>query len=207
MAVLTTGLFWRRLDTAGAEQALLDERGGRWQARGTMVAATPLPFACRYGLSTDDTGATTRFEATVEGPEFTRSVRLERAAGRWRVTASEQGHLDAALRRAGRPTAGLPGSEEPGRLAAALDVDLGFSPLTNSLPVRRLGLLKAKPGTSRTVDVAWVLLPSLEVVDSLQNYTVLGDGKLTFTSGTFTAELTFDQDGYVTHYPGLAERA
>jgi hypothetical protein len=207
MSELTTALFWRRLDAAGAEQTLLDGRGTRLHARGTMVAATPVPHACRYELHTDDTGATARFEATVEGPGFVRSVRLERAAGRWRVTASEQGHLDAALRRAGRTTVGLPGSEDPGRLSNALDVDLGFSPLTNTLPVRRLGLLNAEPGTSRTVEVAWVLVPSLEVVDSLQNYTVVGDGRLNFTSGSFSAELTFDPNGYITHYPGLAERA
>jgi hypothetical protein len=52
-----------------------------------------------------------------------------------------------------------------------------------------------------------VLLPSLEVIDSRQNYTVVGNGRLTFTSGSFTAELTLDAEGYVTHYPGLAERA
>jgi uncharacterized protein len=207
MAGLTTGRIWRRLDTAGAEQALLDDGARRLHARGTMVAATPLPLCCRYELYTDDNGATARFEATIEGPGFVRSVRLERATGRWRVTASEQGNLDAALRRAGRPTVGQPGSEDPGRLNNALDVDLGYSPLTNTLPVRRLGLLNAKPGTSRTIDVAWVLVPSLEVVDSTQNYTVVGDATLSFTSGSFTAELTFDSEGYVTHYPGLAEQA
>ena len=52
-----------------------------------------------------------------------------------------------------------------------------------------------------------MLLPSLEVVDSLQNYTVAGEGTLTFISGSFTADIGFDNDGYVTHYPGLAERA
>jgi hypothetical protein len=207
MAGLTTGLLWRRLDAAGAEQALLDDRAGRLHARGTMVAGTPLPLSCRYELYTDDSGATARFEATAEGPGFVRSVRLERATGRWRVTASEQGNLDAALRRAGRAAVGQPGSDDPGRLNNALDVDLAYSPLTNTMPVRRLGLLNAEPGTSRTIDVAWVLLPSLEVVDSRQNYTVVGNGKLTFTSGSFTAEITLDAEGYVTHYPGLAERA
>ena len=207
MAGLTTGLLWRRLDAAGAEQALLDDRADRLHARGTMVSAAPLPLSCRYEVYTDDSGATARFEATVEGPDFVRSVRLERATGRWRVTASEQGNLDAALRRAGRAGVGLPGSEDPGRLGNALDVDLSYSPLTNSLPIRRLGLLNAKPGTSRTIEVARVALPGLEVVDSKQNYTVVGDGRLSFTSGSFTAELTVNSAGYVTHYPGLAELA
>jgi hypothetical protein len=206
MAGLPKALIWRRLDTVGAEQVLFSDRSGL-HARGTMVAATPLPFSCRYDIYTDDAWVTARCEATTEGPGFVRSVRLERATGRWRVTASEQGDLDAALRAAGRAPVGLPGSDDPGRLTPARDVDLGYSPLTNTLPVRRLGLLRAAPGTTRTVDVAWVLLPGLEVVSSTQSYTLIGDGLVKFTSGTFTAELTLDADGYVKRYPGLAERA
>jgi hypothetical protein len=206
MAGLPKALIWRRLDTVGAEHVLLSDRSGL-RARGTMVAATPLPFSCRYDIYTDGAWLTARCEATVEGPGFSRSVRLERASGRWRVTASEQGNLDAALRAGRRAPAALPGSEDPGRLGSALDVDLGYSPLTNTLPIRRLGLHRAVPGTTRTVDVAWVMLPSLQVVDSTQTYTVIGDGCVKFTNGTFTTELTLDADGYVTHYPGLAERA
>jgi hypothetical protein len=206
MAGLPKALIWRRLDTAGTEHVVLSDRSGL-HARGTMVAATPVPFACRYEVYTDDAWSTARFEATVEGAGFVRSVRLERAAGRWRVTASEQGNLDAALVAAGHPRAALPGAEEPSRLHSALDVDLGYSPLTNTLPVRRLGLLKGAPGRDRAVDVAWVLVPSLEVVDSRQVYELLGSGLVRFTSGSFTIEITMDQDGYVVDYPGLASRA
>jgi uncharacterized protein len=205
MAGLPTAMFWRRLDTAGSEQVLYSDRAGL-RAKGTMLAATPVPFACRYELYTDDAWATARFEVTVEGAGFLRSVRLERAAGRWRVTATEQGNLDAALLAAGHPRAALPGSEEPVKLAKALDVDLGFTPLTNTLPIRRLGLLNAAPGTGRTVEVAWVLVPSLEVVDAVQTYQVLEGLRFRFTSGDFTADLDVDEQGYVRHYPGLAER-
>ena len=204
MAGLPKALFWRRTDTAGAEQVVLSDRAGL-HARGTMVAATPVAFACRYDLYTDDAWATARFEVTVEGAGFVRSTRLERAAGRWRVTATEQGNLDAALVAAGHPRAGLPGAEDPGRLSTALDVDLGYSPLTNSLPVRRLGLHRLT-GTEHTVDVAWVLVPSLEVVASQQVYRPTGPGQIRFTSGSFDADLTVDPDGYVLDYPGLATR-
>lgn len=172
-----------------------------------MLAATPVPFSCRYEIYTDESWATARFEATVEGSGFVRSVRLERATGRWRVTASEQGDLDAALRAAGHPRGGMPGAEDPGRLYSALDVDLAYSPLTNTLPVRRLGMLDAAPGTSHSVDVTWVLLPSLEVIESTQSYRVLDPGSVRFTSGSFTTEITLDADGYVVDYPGLAQRA
>jgi hypothetical protein len=203
MAGLTTALFWRRLDTAGAEQTVVVEGRGL-RARGRVLAATPVPYACRYELVTDDDWATTRCEVTVEGAGFTRSVRLERAAGRWRVTATEQGSLDAALVAARHARVDQPGCEEPGLLSEARDVDLGGSPLTNTLPIRRLRLL-AEPGRTHTVDVALVLVPSLEVVPSTQTYRAREDGIVEFTSGSFHAELTVDERGYVRHYPGLAE--
>ena len=233
MAVLPKALLWRRLDGIGSEHALVDDAAGL-HARGTMTAAEPVPFVCRYELYTDDTWVTARFDVAVEGAGFLRTVRLERAAGRWRVTASEQGNLDATLTAAGRPRAGLPGSEDPARLARALDVDLGYSPLTNTLPVRRLGLHEGGRGSgaAQPVEVAWVLLPGLEVVPSTQTYARLdergggearlipqaddrarnerggGEARLIrFTSGSFTADITVDSSGFVTHYPGLAERA
>lgn len=205
MAVPATALFWRRIDSAGSEHVICVERAGL-RARGTALAASPVPYACRYDILTDESWATIRCEVTVEGAGFLRSVRLERAAGRWRVTANEQGNLDAALLAAGHPRADQPGCEDPGTLFAALDVDLGGSPLTNTLPIRRLGLLD-QPGERHTIDVAWVLVPSLEVVVSSQTYQAVGDGVVRFTSGTFAAELTVDDRGYVRRYPGLAERA
>jgi hypothetical protein len=211
-----TALFWRRLDTAGSEQAICTERNGL-RVRGTQLAATPVPYACRYEILTDDSWATTRCEVTVEGAGFLRSVRLERAAGRWRVTANEQGNLDAVLRAAGHPPVDQPGGEDPGTLSMALDVDLGGSPLTNTLPIRRLGLLDAAhaptPGAAQpegirhNIEVAWVLVPSLEVIASAQTYHAAGDGVVRFTSGSFSADLKIDERGYVRHYPGLADRA
>lgn len=206
MPGLSKAMLWQRLDAPGAEQVVFSDRRGL-HAHGTMVLALPVPYTCRYELYTDESWVTARFEATVQGAGFIRSVRLEHAAGRWRVTGSEQGDLDSALRAAGLPRASLPGTEDPGGLPPAFDVDLAGSSLTNTLPVRRLGLLEAEPGTTHTVHVAWVLLPSLEVVPSVQTYRVMGDGVVSFSSGTFHAELTLDAEGYVRRYPGLAERA
>jgi hypothetical protein len=202
----TTALFWRRLDAAGSEHALCTDRAGL-RAKGTMLAATPVPFTCRYEIYTDDTWTTARCEVAVEGAGFQRAVRLEHAAGRWRVTATEQGNLDAALRAAGLVDAEQAGCEDPGTLHAALDVDLSYSPLTNTLPIRRLGLLDGAVGADHTIDVAWVLLPSLEVVANSQTYTAIGENRVRFTSGAFAADLDLDDRGYVRHYPGLADRA
>jgi hypothetical protein len=193
------------MDTVGTDHALLAEQSGLY-ARGTMVAAGPVPYTCGYELLVDDGWVSVRLSVTAEGAGWLRSVKLERAAGRWRVTAGEQGNLDAALAGAGRTRVGLPGIEEPGQLRDALDVDLGDCPLTNTPPVRRLGFLRAKPGTTSTLSVAWVLVPSLEVVAARQTYTSLGEGRVRYESGSFKADLTLDEQGYVVHYPGLAER-
>ena len=121
-----------------------------------------------------------------EGAGWARGVRLELAAGRWRVTTSEQGDLDAALVARGHARAGLPGIEDPDLLYGAFDVDLSGSPLTNTLPIRRLELLTAEIGVSHRVSVAWVLVPSLEVVQADQIYTPLGENRVRFASETFS---------------------
>jgi uncharacterized protein len=172
-----------------------------------MIATDPVPHTVRYSLLVDRDWATQRLEVTAEGAGWLRSVRLERAAGDWHVSAGEQGDLEAALVAVGRARLPLPGSEEPERLAEALDVDLGDCPLTNTLPIRRLGLLGAPVGTSRTITAAWVLVPSLAVIASQQTYTVLGEGRVRYASGTFAADLTVDPDGFVLHYPGLSASA
>jgi hypothetical protein len=201
MGTLPRALLWTRSDTAGAEQVSFDDRRGL-VARGVQVAVDPVAYSCRYELYTDEGWTTVRFEATAEGAGWLRTVRLERATGRWRVTTAEQGDLDAALRAATGTRAGAPqpGIDDADRLHDALDVDLAGSPLTNTLPLRRLGPVDAK------ITAAWVLLPSLAVVPAEQAYTHPGPGRVRYTAGTFTADLEVDEDFFVVRYPGLAQR-
>ncbi|MFF5296770.1 putative glycolipid-binding domain-containing protein [Paractinoplanes globisporus] len=205
MSPLPASLFWERRDTSGSEHALVDARGGLY-ARGTVLAIDPIPFTCRYELRTEPGWSTAHIDVTAEGAGWVRSVRLELAAGRWRATTAEQGNLDAVLSAAGHAGAGLPGIEDPDQLYGAYDVDLGGSPLTNTLPIRRLGLLKAEAGVSHRISAAWVLVPSLEIVQADQIYTPLGDNRIRYASETFSAELTVDDEGFVVDYPGLARR-
>jgi hypothetical protein len=205
MSTLPVSLFWNRKDTSGTEHALVDARHGLY-ARGHQLAVDPIAYTCRYEVQTDPTWATARLDVSAEGAGWVRSVRLELAAGRWRVTATEQGDLDAALTAAGHARAGLPGMEDPDLLYGVFDVDLGGSPLTNTLPIRRLDLARAENGVAHRLSVAWVLLPSLEVVQADQIYTALGPGKVRYASETFSADLSIDDDGFVIDYPGLALR-
>jgi hypothetical protein len=205
MSTLPVSLFWQRKDTTGTEHALVDARNGLY-ARGYQLAVDPIAYSCRYEVQTDPSWATARLDVSAEGAGWVRSVRLELAAGRWRVTATEQGDLDAALTAAGHARAGLPGMEDPDLLYGAFDVDLGGSPLTNTLPIRRLELARAEAGVAHRLSVAWVLLPSLEVVQADQIYTALGPGRVRCAGETFSADLTVDDDGFVRDYPGLAVR-
>jgi hypothetical protein len=94
------------------------------------------------------------------------------------------------------------------RLEVALDgldfFDLGSSPLFNSLPVLRDRLLDG--GEPRDYVMRWVSVPELDVDESPQRYEPLGGGVVRFTSGSFIADIAFDDDGFVHRYEGLAER-
>jgi hypothetical protein len=94
------------------------------------------------------------------------------------------------------------------RLEVALDgldfFDLGSSPLFNSLPVLRDRLLDG--GGPRDYVMRWVSVPELEADESPQRYEPLGAGVVRFTSGSFVADIRFDDDGFVNRYEGLAER-
>ncbi|GGM63686.1 putative glycolipid-binding domain-containing protein [Dactylosporangium sucinum] len=201
MTVLPRAFAWQRTDTTGGEFATLDDRRGL-HARGTAFAADRGLYTCRYDLHTDEGWASTRFEVTAEGGGWLRTLRMERAAGRWRVTTGEQGDLERVLR--GAPFAGI---EEPDRLHNVLDVDLYNSPLTNTLPIRRLGLHRAAPGTTVTIEAAWILLPSLAVLPVEQTYEVLEGRRVRYRSENFTAVIEIDDEGWVTEYPDLATLA
>jgi hypothetical protein len=82
--------------------------------------------------------------------------------------------------------------------------DLGLSPLFNSLPVWRDGLLE--DGEARDYVMRFISVPDLEVLESRQRYEPLGGRRLRYRSGDFTAVLDFDEDGLVVRYEHLAER-
>jgi hypothetical protein len=85
-----------------------------------------------------------------------------------------------------------------------LDIDLHASPLFNSLPVLRDRLHEG--GVARRYAMAFVNVPELSVARAAQRYVPLDRRVVRFRSGTFTADLEFDADGFVVHYPGLADR-
>lgn len=104
----------------------------------------------------------------------------------------------------------LDGRDWP-ELQGCTDVDVSTTPLTNLLPVLRLGL---EPGGEAAIDVAWLDLPSLAVHRVRQTYRRLEDlagpdglERYTYADTDFGPfDITVDRAGFVVAYQGLFAR-
>ena len=112
--------------------------------------------------------------AVVEIPELDIDLRLRADAASWTVDGEPRPDLDGCV-----------------------DVDLGWTPATNTLPIRRLDTAADVP---RTVRAAWLRWPELVVLPSDQTYTRRNDRLWTYASGKFSAELEVDEHGVVVNY-------
>ncbi|HYT31356.1 MAG TPA: putative glycolipid-binding domain-containing protein, partial [Thermoanaerobaculia bacterium] len=90
-------------------------------------------------------------------------------------------------------------------VAGCIDLDLNFSPSTNLLPIRRLDLAI---GQEAPVRAAWLRFPSFSLEPLDQLYRRLDGSRYRYESagGEFAADLEVDASGFVTGYPGFAER-
>jgi hypothetical protein len=169
-------VLWERTDVPGFEWCELgrDPAGDTWLGV-TLLAWEGQPYRVSYRIGLDASGSTRRVSVVSEGPGPAVVLELEAdGIGTWQ--------RDGAIV-----------VESPG----ALDVDLGFSPSTNSLPIRRLDVAI---GESREIEVAWILFPSFEVTLGRQTYERLGERAWRYRSEGFEADLTVDGDGLVDAY-------
>src|SRR5579859_4237958 len=193
--------IWHNSAPFHVEFAEVSLEDGALQARGVAIGAEPLAYRLEYALSTGAGFVTQRLEVSSRGAGWRRALVLERsAAGGWTCTSEEHGNLDLPS----------PGGD-PGALHGAPDCDLGFSPLTNSMPLLRHRLHR-QPGSVEFL-MAWVGVPELAVYPSSQRYTFLeqaadGSALVRFESldSDFTADIRFDEQGLVLDYPGIGRR-
>jgi hypothetical protein len=91
--------------------------------------------------------------------------------------------------------------EQP-QVEGSTDIDLNFSPSTNLLPIRRLGLAA---GDAAEVKAAWLRFPSFQLEPLTQEYRRLDENTYRYESagGQFTAELKVNSSGFVIDYPNL----
>jgi hypothetical protein len=173
----TKRVSWRRSDEVQTdEHCTLSVRDGGLSLVGTLLGADGgLPVRIEYRVLADGAGLTTAAHVRDLRGFETRTLALVRnPKGSWTLD--------------GRPAPALRG---------CTDVDLGCSPSTNTLPIRRLRLAV---GASRTIQAAWVVFPELSVARTAQTYTRLDEFTYRYASGTFEAELTVDDDGLVAAY-------
>jgi hypothetical protein len=176
---------WRRLDVPGREEARTDRTADGWRLTGELDAdEAGVRARLVYVIECGRDWRTRR--AMVAGSASDAPVRFELAAdgeGRWTLD--------------GAPVPIVEG---------ALDIDLGFTPATNLLPIRRLDLAI---GERANVLTAWVRFPELRLEALEQSYEreavhvfrydALVDGE------PFHARLDTDEFGRVLRYEGLWE--
>ena len=177
----TRRVAWRRSDEVQTdEHCTLTQRDTGLSLVGTVLGAEGgAPVRIEYRVLTDGNGLTTAAHVRDLRGFEQRTLTLERdAKGNWTV--------DGAKVRT---------------LKGATDVDLGCSPSTNTLPIRRL---RIGVGASKTVKAAWVRFPELTVVKADQTYTRLDEFTYRYASGEFEAELTVDDEDLVAAYADWA---
>jgi hypothetical protein len=171
----STRILWSSDELSSAERFVGRATAGGWQLEGLVVLPVDgAPAAIRYEVELDTGWRTQRAEVAVDDGTL-RTITF---------SADGDGHWDVR----GAPVEPLDG---------CIDVDLGFTPATNTLQIRRLGL---EVGESRSLPVAWLRFPELTVEPLTQTYTRLGADRWRYASGEFVAELVVDADGYVLRY-------
>jgi hypothetical protein len=174
-------ILWRRLDQPGHESARLAYQPPFWRLAGTAVFAHE-GQPCRLDYEVVCNSAWETLSGRVSGWVGDEPVEIDVAAD-----AAQNWFIN--------------GEKRP-EVAGCSDLDLNFSPSTNLLPIRRLGL---SVGQSAGVKAAWLRFPGFTLEPLEQVYQRLGEDTYRYESagGKFTRELTVNQAGFVTHYPGF----
>jgi hypothetical protein len=168
-------ILWQGLIAPSMERFIVGASDSGFALSGLILQAhDEAPYVVRYLVQVDESWRTLSLEVDLED------------GGRRHLSldADGQGHWV----RDGQSLAELDG---------CLDADLEWSPSTNTLPIRRLGL---EVGESRAVTATWVRFPSLQVQRLDQSYERLAGNRYRYRSSLFTADLTIDDDGLVLQY-------
>ncbi len=185
---METVAHWRDWHGRGLEHCLCREDADGLVLEGVVAGTRLGSYGGHYLVRTD-----TAFR--------TREVRVDYVGGpRLHVGADGEGHWRDLAR--GRPIPAL---------TDCIDVDIGITPATNMLPIRRLGL---RMGESRDITAAYVPLPAQIGGDFLperaeQRYTCLIPDRRYRYEGLFrgfSAELEVDEAGLVIDYPDTFHR-
>jgi hypothetical protein len=182
-------VLWRGIWIPGHEWCQLSPEGEGWRLTGTVLTAVASrPVKVHYDVRVGPDWATQEVQIACWSGAQERTLELTVEGHRW------------AARRGGTAEAAVE-SHDVSAFAGLVDVDLGFSPVTNTLPIRRLA---PEVGESIDVTAAWVRFPELTLEPLPQRYTRLSDRRYRYESngGAFVAELEVDDAGLVITYEG-----
>lgn len=179
-------IVWRRLDMAALEYARLDRGASGWHLSGVaVIAAERLECRLDYEIDCEESWSTKAARVWGWAGERQIDVHIE-------VNRERQWTLNGAV------------CDE---VEGCIDVDLNFSPSTNLLPIRRLGLAVGKRAE---VSAAWLRFPSFTLERLNQTYTRIADRTYRYESagGAFRADIEVDGEGLPVVYGDLwtAER-
>jgi hypothetical protein len=179
---------WEWLEEPGLEHLTIEESEKIIRIESSVVSGFGgLPWHLRYQMTCTPLWQFMSIDVEMKRPGEHRSLSLvRRDDGAWSMDG--QARLD---------------------LAHCTDIDIEASPLTNTLPIRRLESAVNEP---KQIQVTYIRGPSLEVLAANQEYTRLdpenppGKFRLRSLSSGFTADLTVDESGIVEDYPNLWRR-
>lgn len=172
------GVMWQPYEGPGAERAVVESTPDGHRIAGTsLLVAAASTHEIRYTILVDPGWRTRTVGAHVQGPGADRRLALHAdGSGTWSVG-------DAPLV----------------DLFGAIDVDLAWTPATNTLPIRRLDLAV---GDSAEIIVARIAFPDHDVARRRQRYTRLTESTYRLETEGDAVDLVVDQVGVVTEYPG-----
>jgi len=176
--------MWRPLSASGCERGELLTSGNNWILQGTIIRfAEHGPAEVRYEVVADAQWVTRKANICYRDDRGERSLQVAHERQQWYTNEK---------------LLSLPSD--------CADLDLAWSPSTNTLPIRRLNWnTQAK---SRAITAAWVRLPELVVEPLFQMYERLDRNVFRYTShgGQFTAVIAVDDLAIVNRYEGVWER-
>ena len=171
-------ILWRHPATGTLERCTLGPTASGQRLAGTLVGEHKgAPIEIRYVIQTDTDWRTRDVGVYIVGGQSDARLALKAdGAGHWTLDEGALPDLDGAL-----------------------DVDLGFTPATNTLAIKRLDLAVGETGTARAV---WIGLPGEEVEAFDQTYERVEADRYQYRAGSYVNELSVNAGGLVIAYPG-----
>jgi uncharacterized protein len=171
-----TAVLWHCAALHSADYFVLDsDVSGGWLRGDAVLPREQEPCRITYEIHVSPSWWTMSASALVTTPEKERRIHLQAGTGAWLVDGVPVPHL-----------------------AGCIDVDFGWTPATNTVAIRRLGL---DVGGGATISAVLVRFPELDIVANSQTYTRLAPDRWRFQSGDYEAELAVEpQTGLVLEY-------